>query len=175
MVKKVYFLLGLVSLSVSASSIDTTIIENKIAFIVEQKETIKQEKAQLLIAYKQAKIAAKEVLKDEYVFVSNQIKAIVELVLESQEFDNYNQYITDFQCSLIATGGLKAQELPSLGPDRPLSTKIGELLSVHLTVELLQIKEVNAFFGSLLTLKANAAGTSCLLEKLTNKEQQLKR
>jgi len=182
MTKNLYLIYALLATFATVSAhvnvIDTaTALQNKLSFIAQQKEVINQEEPKLIATHEQAKqamhLSMSGLGKDNVNGVINKIDMIVGLILETKEFTNYSEYMTDFQSSLIATGGLKAEELPTLNPDKALFLKINEIIKANLSAELQKSSEIMTFLGSLLTLKANAAGTSALLEKLTLKQEQL--
>jgi hypothetical protein len=176
MTKKIYLSLALTVLSMTSSenTIDTaTSIKNQLTFIADQKEAIKQEEPRLISNYQHAKDSLRRSIDGNADEIINNIKTVVSLILESQEFTNYNEYMTDFQYSLIATGGFKAEEIPSTNPDKTLFIKINKIITEKLPSGLLETPEIHTFFGTLLTLEANKIGTKLLLEKLSLKERQL--
>lgn len=147
------------SLALNLSAHDASVIET-------QKAIIQEEELQLVEIYGDAKKSAKESLLEHYSETKQLIKQAVDLILETPEFKTYTEYMTDFQASLIVKGGLVAEELPTVGPDKNLFSAINTIILQVIGQERMANPEVQELLGAYLTLRANRVGTEVLLAKL---------
>jgi len=171
MLKKLYLLAAFATLSfaLSAETIDRIItIQNNLAHIAQEKNTIRFEMKTALLLQRKAETHFHELLQENYQSTKDQCLALLSTIMTSTEFTTTLEQVTNAQTTLIAVDNAKFNNITIDSIAFPLEQKVKDDLVLAAFDE-----QTEQLFNILYVVFVVIRGSKMLIEKLEIKENEL--